>query len=431
MGWFFNCCSSSDDFMPLIQRFLLILFFCVPAILPNTSYASSTYDAIFYFWNPNNKPTAQESCNTIYAGGILANVTEAWAECHNPASYASVQMVRTVYGCQTGDTISGPNVPYGANYSYGPATCTTSRTCTAPEVMQSDGSCSAPPCVAGCTGACGSSYRIYGSSYPSSGCISGCNYKYGDGIQGSGVSYWVVSIGNNLGTSCTTPTPAPETGGDSPEYDCLKQGKSYGTVNGVVVCTALGSAGSAPATINDKSTSSTSTSDGTTSTNTTNETDTQTQYNPDGTVKTTSTSTTTNADGTTTTQTTSGEATKDAYCSQNPTSPVCQQKTDCDKFPDSVGCKDTDDFIKAFIGDDKNLAEENLSESTINMATAFNPQTMVNDNTCPPPLSLTIAGSQIVVSFDTACSYASAFKPLVIGFALLVALGLVANPLKT
>lgn len=434
MGWFFNRCFACVVSMQIIQRFLLLLVFCIPAFLPNTSFATSTYDAQITSWG--GQPTPEAACAGYYPAGATTVIVSTYqAKCTQTAWPNGIQYVNARTTCQAGDTISGPNVITGTNYANGPATCTTTRTCTAPQVMGTDGNCTAPPCVAGCTGACGSPYKIFTGEYPSSGCVGGCNYKFGDGIQSSGDNNWIVMVGSNLGTTCTNPT-TPATTGNSPEYDCVKQGKSYGTVNGVVVCTTMGTTGSQPAVKLNTSTgtsSKTTTDANGTPTTTSQDTtkDSVTKYNTDGSVQTTTTQTTVNGDGTSEQSTTDKTETKDDFCASNPTSKACSAQTQCqenpegptckhfcDKFPNSVACTDADTYIgKA--SDIPSIG--NLTTTNIDFPSAL-PSIAINANaSCPSPVTFTKYGASATVSFDWLCSYASYFKPLLIAFSLLAA----------
>lgn len=187
-----------------------------------------------------------------------------------------------------------------------------------------------PPCEAGCSGACGGYYKVYGTDYPPTGCIQGCKYSYGSGIQGSDGSYWVVQVGPKNGDTCTDPTPNSTSGTNTPEYDCFKQGMSAGTVNGTTVCVPAGTSGSTPTKTNEpnsSSTSSTSSTDSggsTTINNTTNNSSTSTTFNGDGTVTQDTTSTTTNSDGSSSTKTETKTMPTSDFCRDNPKHAFCE-----------------------------------------------------------------------------------------------------------
>lgn len=233
-----------------------------------------------------------------------------------------------------------------------------------------------------------------------------------------------------------TPTPEPKPN-PCPECDCLKSGQGYGTVNGTVVCTPKGSVGSKPTT---------SIKEGTTSTTTPaptpenpNPTPVTVQAppvivtttpapagSPAGTEPTISSSST-NPDGSTTDKTES----KENFCKDNPTSKLCKAQTSCEespegptckhfceKFPDSVACTTAQDFI----GDPSGIpSEETLQEKEIAAPVNFSRVSVPSANGCPPPLTMSLYGAPIVMSFQWLCDYASAFKPLMIAFALMFA----------
>lgn len=426
MGWFSYRCSSCVVSMQIIQRLLLVLLFSIPAFLPNTSFATD-YDLWWTDNTVNDKSgTAETACQKEVVKQNLG---------YAPASPIGYSRVYQQSGWRCEMTLS---YPAGSGTTWVPIYFST-ITCTGTQVYNyTTHTCSNPPppaCVAGCNGACGSAYKVFTATYPASGCINSCNYKFGDGIQSSGDNNWIVVVGNNLGTSCTNPT-TPSSSGNTPEYDCVKQGKSYGTVNGVVVCTAMGSSGSQPAV---KHNSSTGTSSNTTTdssgnpTTTTQDTqkDTVTHYNSDGTVQTSSTQTTTNGDGTTQQSTAEKTETKDDYCASNPTSKACAAQTQCqenpegptckhfcDKFPTSVACKNAEDFI----GKPSDIPTVgNLTTSNIDLPSSL-PSISINSNSsCPAPVTFAKYGATATVSFDWLCSYASYFKPLLIAFSLLAA----------
>lgn len=296
-----------------------------------------------------------------------------------------------------------------------------------------------PPCEKGCNGACGTYYKL-GSSLPLTSCIGSCTYKILDGIQGTSGS-WIALVGDNQGTVCTPLTPAPTDASNTPEYNCASKGQSYGTVNGSVVCVAKGSIGSAP-TAEVKEQPKTTTTPAPTPENP-NPTPVESQAppvvvvttpppagSPAGTEPKVSSSTT-NPDGSTTNK----DESKESFCKDNPTSKLCKAETQCqenpdgptckhlcDKFPDSLACKDTQDFLEQAIGKPEDIpAEDTLEEKEIEAPLNFNRVSVPTANGCPPPLTMTLYGAPIVMSFQWLCDYASAFKPLMIAFALMFA----------
>jgi hypothetical protein len=257
--------------------------------------------------------------------------------------------------------------------------------------------------------------------------------------------------GTYTGSSCSgseaSQGTSPQAGGDTPEYDCIKQGKSYGTVNGVVVCVAAGTSGSAPTTsyepASSTSSSSTSTdSTGATSTSSSDSTGTKVvSFNSDGTVTEQTTNSTMNSDGTSTQTAQEKTQTKEDYCALNPASTNCKQQTQCEenpegptckhfceKFPDSVACINAEDYIGNVsneVGDGWALLVEKapVPESLTKVEFPSNAG-------CPAPESMSLFGQSITLSYNWLCDYASSFKPLVILFSMLSALYIVMGSIK-
>jgi hypothetical protein len=349
--------------------------------------------------------------------------------------------INKVYSCDTGGTLLATN----------PKTCQyTVPSCTPPQVLNSTSTaCVSPPCVKGCNGACGSYYSL-GASLPPQACIDNCNYSILDGIAGTSGG-WIGLVGHNQGTQCTPPPPAPTNAQNTPEYDCVSKGQSYGTVNGAVVCVNKGTAGSAP-TAEVKEAPATTTTPAPTPENPNPEPVTS-QGSPTVVVTTpppagspagtgsTVTSSQTSADGAQTQTTESQER----FCNNNPTSKLCKAETICqenptgptckhlcEKFPESVACVDSDDFLEKLVGNPDDINADEVGEKTVNIGEDFNfnPISMPENSSCPSPQTMTIAGAPITISFDWLCEYASSFKLLIKAWALFLAYGIVAAAIR-
>lgn len=177
---------------------------------------------------------------------------------------------------------------------------------------------------------------------PATICINECQadpragYNFSGGVNKDG-KYILQGNPKYSGQSCGTSAPkydnVPKT---TPEYDCVKAGKGYGTANGVVVCTE-------PITPSEgKGNTTTSTKPNSDGTKTETTSNTSVTCAGDGSCTTTTTTTTTviNADGskgatdTKTESTTkagggdgsgSGLDKSDPFCVENPSSPMCKQ----------------------------------------------------------------------------------------------------------
>lgn len=420
--------------MSLVHRFLLILFFCIPATFSNT--ANADYPKTFLYYQSGNYGTQNSSYEPICI--YLKNRIEGYG--YSITSYQCTETRVNITYWDVGynqaiDIIKKYGSCNGVVSEWGNGMCAGNPpTCTAPQVWDSSTGTCETPCVAGCNGACGSYYSA--ASQPSQACINKCYYNTLDGIASSSGGGWVFLVGNNTGQKCSTsdatqPPPA------CPECDCIKQGKTYGTVNGAVVCVAKGTPNSAHTTSKDQSTSSSTTtnkdaSGATTNTDSTSQTKSESQSVNGDKVTTTTTTTTTNADGTSTQNQTEKTESIGEYCKNNPSAPLCAQKTDCDKYPDSVGCKKSSDFIKDLIGeagaDTETIQQKGV---TIGSDFNFNPVSLPSSSGCPAPVTVSLAGRSVTLSYSWLCSYASAFKPLVTAFALFLAYGIVASALRS
>lgn len=148
----------------------------------------------------------------------------------------------------------------------------------------------------------------------STGCVGGCKVYVAEGTCGhnNAGQQGCFYVGTFGGEQCTVaPNTEPQ---NSPEYDCIKQGKSYGTVNGTVSCVAKGSPGSAPVTTTETKKKTENSPDGT------KETTKEIKRNADGTVTTITTIVNNNGSPTTTEKT----EPQSSFCEDNPNSKICK-----------------------------------------------------------------------------------------------------------
>lgn len=243
----------------------------------------------------------------------------------NPASGgqgSNDNPVYTIYGCPAG-TIK----PSGTITA---ASVCTIPTCPAGQIWNlSTGSCAAD-CLPkkGKT----SEFTANGSAVPSSVCM-------GDTCAAT-VSNSLTSCVSNqcfgsatatyTGNSCAGQTPVASITNptntnppvDKPETDCVKQGQSFGTVNGAVVCVGIATPGAAPITKTSNSSTTTKSTDAQGNETTTGST-VKDSVSQDGSAVTT-TQTKTNDDGSK--EETSNTLPFDAFCEKNPTSSICKEK---------------------------------------------------------------------------------------------------------
>ncbi len=285
------------------------------------------------------------SCNGTGVSGARSSPAE-WCSAYGAAAYPGqnqyiwtpLHISGSNYSCQRNGSnwssfaCSG-SCPLGGTYNATTGKCDNPPACPQDGYIRNTttGVCEPPPppeCTPGCNGACGS-YKTF-KYLQSQACIDSCIYKLGAGLEvalATGESSAGHDVRENTGQSCTAATETPTTPTPCPECECQKQGKSWGTVNGLVVCHSPGTPGSKPVTKQDPPQTKT-------------ETPAPTPENPNPEPVTTETpspiititpnpaggspditETTTNPDGSTSSTTQSQES----YCQKNPTASVCKQ----------------------------------------------------------------------------------------------------------
>lgn len=199
--------------------------------------------------------------------------------------------------------------------------------------------------------------------------------------------------------------PAPE---DSPETKCIKEGKSFGSVNGVTVCVPKSSSGGAPIKSSSESTTKTTETDENGNQTGSGSTTTKSELSKDGDAVVTK-ETKKDEDGKTTTVET--ETTKDDFCQKNPNHAICKAEPDdvCEENPDLPQC------MKVGEPDAGGLIE------TQARTVSYTPVQITSGGSCPPDKTVSIAGRAITFSYSWLCQYASMFKPFMLAFAYLSA----------
>lgn len=324
------------------------------------------------------------------------------------------QGLQITYSCPAGSSPIGT----GAN-----TLCRYPTSCPPTQIRNTTtGACEDPPiiCEDGCKGACGT-YRTF-DKLRTLACIDRCIYRVGGGLEvvlTNGSSSASQRIGVQTAATCTINDPSPVEPTPCPECECRKQGKSYGTVNGAVVCVTPGTPGSPEVKKQDEPIKTTTTPAPTPENPNPSPVTTETPSpvititpppvgSPAGTPPTV-TETKTNSDG-------SSEATnqsKDSYCTANPNSPMCKDEDAsrfCEENPDVLACQK--------LGEAPDLIPLEVKEVNIGSMIL---RELPSDNSCPAPLTTTIYGHTISLSFDPLCQYASTFKPLVLSLAWLSA----------
>ncbi|WP_319243700.1 hypothetical protein [uncultured Propionivibrio sp.] len=286
---------------------------------------------------------------TIVSQDWVSNPPGGIVTCHlangqNPYNAA-------VYACDYGGTYNGAYLKCaGSGIAYCPTsggwtlsgTSCTRPDCATGETRQADGSCKVvcPAAGTAIASSLGGTYSGAGASIPSSLCINGCTYSTAGLSVGTG-SLWATAPGASLGSTCTGSTGAQMSTSD-PAYKCVSQGKGYGTVNGVIVCTEASTVTSS-GTKSSTSTSTTTDASNTTTTSTASQSDSSTTTCSGETCTTTTTTTKTNADGTKSVVTTTSNQDKAGFCQTNPTAPACSGATEQSKYcadnPTALSCQ--------------------------------------------------------------------------------------------
>lgn len=433
---------------------LLFFIFCV--LFSNLIYAFS------YTGAGTGRLSSTPSAVCIDFNTLASNPTFSYilvannpGQCRNNESLTFG--IELIGSCPTGTTIQYSSQNGSASCINPPPLCVfpsfinaTTGVCEAP-------TCSFPNTVNPQTGACENNctakkdklVQYFTRVASASECIDYCQTRRISGYCGMnevGLQGCYL-IGKFDGSSCTADnTPSADYELGSPAEKCIKSGKSFGTVNGVVVCTTAGTAGTSttstisPPTTTTTTPAATATNPNPTPVTTTGDsTITQTipapAGSPSGTPPTV-TETTTGADGSKLEET--GQ--KDDFCAKNPNSKLCKEpiktsceenptgpecKHFCEQYPESMACIKKTDYSTEIIGNPNNIPPQELSTNTINFPTKISNVNLTENNTCPAPYSVNIGGKNIPFSYQYLCDYASSFKPIVVTFALLSALYIV------
>lgn len=238
---------------------------------------------------------------------------------------------------------TGSSIRYNAT-NYFNATCEWSS-CPAGSVADSSGQCidnCAP--LKGTSGSFLLNGSVNSASSGSAICMpNNCSSNVNDSssAQIGGKWYGTVSViyngstcnGEQASSGFSNPTNATPPPADTPEAECVKQGKSFGTVNGQVVCVNSGTPGT-PAINNSSVTNTTITttsSSGNQSTTGSTEVKNVTQ---DG-DQITSTVTKTNSDGTKSESTITQPLSE--FCANNPNNSICKTQSEDDNVSEFGG----------------------------------------------------------------------------------------------
>lgn len=288
-------------------------------------------------------------------------------------------------------------------------------------------------------------YSGTGENIPGILCVSGCvanaNETKDFGVM-AGNQWSIAANPKFTGQSCESAGISEGNNSrvqkNTPQYDCLKSGKSFGTVNGAVVCV---DSAVKEGTASNKTT--TPNSDGT---KTVVEKSTSLNCTGAGSCVTTTTTTTTIVNssgqtvGTPTTTVTSSEsspgsgsspAKSSSFCAENPTSPLCKTGSfsgSCDAQPGCEGdpvqcavaiaswktdCKTLDPGIPT---DDQAPIQEKKLENSFSYTDIGG-----GSASCPSPQNIVVAGRSIAIEYTPLCQFASGIRSIVILLAWIAA----------
>jgi hypothetical protein len=436
--------------MAYFQRVALILFFCIPVILPSTALADYPAEPLYYVQGmaPDYSSSPFEACMK------KVELTQASEPRNSYNSNTETTCLINIYG-------------YSSPYSYAISKTYRCNGVVNPNSATCPGS-PPPTCQAGEVILDEYLEQNFGNQVA---CFEGCEYytvAAAPGMDcefsagGTGICRYVYhTVMKKTGNVCegTTALPSPaETSPDTCEQcNCFESGGSWGQVGDVNTCVPQGSAGSAPVKIAPPAVESSNTPA-------------PTLENPNPTPVVTSepapiivitpsssgsgdptiTETTTNADGSQTTTTQS----KGQYCAEKPTAALCNGdgtgsknsfKGDC-KLDGAADVVCDGDAIQCAIA--KQAAELNCkfqpdqeskdayaamkaegnSKSpalTQNRTVVALPSELDGSTpfsaTCPEDMFFTIAGQQIRLPISTWCPYLAWVGNVFLGLAYILA----------
>lgn len=438
----FNCDNGGG--MAYIQRIALIFLFALPMLISGQAHAdypktfkeyelrgwgyknASNQAVCDYFLNAKKTAYPGENIHygtcsetSVYVTGWAGGATnytayiDKWGTCSGVVSLWG-------NGTCTGSC--------AAPYTMVGGQCVPPPTCTPPLVLDA----ATNTCVDPCAPKAGQP-ESYFSNISSAGdsCVGNCVVAMEGGDCGTnaagatGCFYQGTYTGASCdGTQSSQGTKPQYDTPESPEYDCIKQGKTWGTVNGQTVCLSKGTSGSSPTTSYDAGTKTTTTNpDGTTTTTQDPPKVTTMGTGSDGNTKVTET--TTNPDGTTTTK----EADASTYCQQNPTAEVCKQMDkgaftgdcssgfscsgdaaqcaiarevhtrNCEFFQEDNELKSAFDALKSA---DSSLASELIPRETVNVVQSLDASSSFGA-TCPPDKVVQVMNSTVTFPLSDLC----------------------------
>lgn len=412
-----------------MKRFFFITFFLLVSLsshgvtLPATPWYNTEGTSVY---NPSSTvkyfSTRQPACDYYYTrlyGGGTYKLNSATVGANNlcylqftnlsngAVSYNSTP-VMTAYQCLSGWTLSG-------------TTCTNT---TCPTGMTAD---STGACIDNCQQYKGQigTFSLNCSSQTSAGqgvCFpNNCAATITDASSARvGTCWYGYNQAKYTGLTCSgqpstasfvnpsnTQPPPP----DSDQANCIKNGQSFGTVNGVTVCVPKTSSGATPVTSSSESSTSTKNTDATGNTTTQNSTEVK-SVTQDG-DQVTSQIIKNNPDGTKSETTVTQSY--DDFCASNPNQKICKKANDEDT---ASACEDNPDLPQCYQRGEA-VDGDTIGEST--RTVSFAAKSITSAASCPSNKSMSAFGRSLTIDYSPVCTYAADFKPFILAFAYLSA----------
>lgn len=214
------------------------------------------------------------------------------------------------------------------------------------------------------------------------------------------------STASFVNPSNTQPPPP-----DSDQANCIKNGQSFGTVNGVTVCVPKTSASATPVTSSSQSSTSTKNTDSAGNSTTQNSTEVK-SVTQDG-DQVTSQIIKNNPDGTKSETTVTQSY--DDFCASNPNQKICKKASDEDT---ASACEDNPDLPQCYQRGEA-VDGDTIGEST--RTVSFAAKSITSAASCPSNKSMSAFGRSLIIDYSPVCTYAADFKPFILAFAYLSA----------
>ena len=436
-----------------MRFFLLFLLFFVPQAYAGTSPPITKWSVVYDFNPAFTSDTQLGACN-LYAeyyrsgGRIVQNIRIQSGGCYFDWGFGVIDNPNSAftlyskYACPTGSTSNENPV---TQYSVCTDTCSVGTKLVNGVCQQDCSGKSGQKFSVKMNGAVATPARLCDQS-----CDAACSSDFIVTTQTNGKNYGVLNC-TYSGNACTSgqttsaavsnPTNATNPP-DTPEYNCAKQGKSVGYVNGVAVCVNAGTSGAAQTTQTQTGTQTNTDASGNQT-----KTDTTTELSTDGQTVTTKETKKDPATGATTTE--EKTQTLQTFCEENPNSWMCKHQDDsnfagdCGAYSctgDSIQCAMVtkqyevfcdaiadNEYKNAFVAAQQQAGDSQSSwglTNVIDIPTDL-PNQKILGNSCLTDMVFRVSNQSIVVPFSKLCPYLEFAGSVVKLFSYMVALSII------